>query len=207
MASDDQRRIIGKIVYAEALHVTALTECARKYGSRSKSKDVAGTVIECIGKKTKNNWSSTYVKVVYVLGGETLKTGELNNRSVLKAPNDTQDFVPDILQDPGEPLGLPLPTIPLLEGTDNKDDNSMFDLRQTISIPDTIDMINVLEVATVAVPKAAPDVSPEAAVLKVSAATVEDSGTNRDTSQETDTLGTPMVVVHDTKWYKEDCCH
>ena len=128
---------------------------------------------------------------------------DLNIRSVLNTPNDPQDFVLDILQDPGEPLGLPLPPIPLLEGTDNKDDNSMFDLRQTISIPDTIDMINVLEVATVAVPKAAPDVSPEAAVLKVSAATVEDSGTNRDTSQETDTLGTPMVVVHYTKWYKD----
>ena len=55
MASDDQRRIIGKIVYAEALHVTAPTECARKYGSRSKSKEVAGTVLECIGKKTNTN--------------------------------------------------------------------------------------------------------------------------------------------------------
>ena len=101
MKSDYQIRIIGRRVYVKALHVTALAECARQYGSRSKSKDFAGTLIEFIGKKTRNNRSSTYVKAVYDLGGGTLKTVELNIRSVLKAPNDPQYFVPEILQDTG----------------------------------------------------------------------------------------------------------
>ena len=78
MASNDPRRTIGRRVYAKAHHVTALAECARRYGSRSKSKEVAGTVLECIDKKTKTNRSSTYVKAVYALGGGTLKTMELN---------------------------------------------------------------------------------------------------------------------------------
>ena len=181
MASDDQRRIIGRIVYVKALHVTALEECARRYGSWSKSKKVTGAVIECIGKKTRNNRSIPYVKAVYALGGVTLKTVELNIRSVLKAPNNPQDFVPEILQEPGEPLGPPVPPMSPLEGTDNADDNSVVDLCQPISIPDTIYTINVPKVATVVVPKAAPDVAPKAAVPQVSAATSEDSGTNTDT--------------------------
>ena len=82
--------------------------------SRSKSKEVAGTVIECIGKKTKTNRSSTNVKAVYALGGGTLKTLELNIRSFLKAPSDPQDFVPEIHQEPGEPLGPPIKPMPAL---------------------------------------------------------------------------------------------
>ena len=64
MAIDYQRRIIGRIVYAKELHVTALEEFARRYGSRSKSKEVAGTVLECTGKKTRNYLLSIYVKAV-----------------------------------------------------------------------------------------------------------------------------------------------
>ena len=66
----------------------------------------------------------------------------------------------------------------------------MVDLRQTISIPDTIDAINVPKVATIAVPGAAPDVAPETAVPQVSVATGEDSGTNNNKSQATYPLGT-----------------
>ena len=91
-----------------------------------------------------------------------------------------------------------------MEIIDNAYYNSVIDLRQPISVPDTIDAINVPKVATVAVPEVATDVAPEAAVLQVSAATGEYSGTNINTSQSTDLLGTPMVVVHDTKWYKDD---
>ena len=202
MASDYQRRIIGKQVYAKALHVTALEECARRYGSWSKSKEVTGTGIELIGKKTRNNRSSIYVKAVYTLGGGTWETVQLNIRSVLKALNDTQYFVPDILQYAGETLGPTVPPIPTPEVTDNADDNSVVDLCQPISIPDTIDVMNVPGVATVAVPEAAPNVAPKAAVPQVSSATGEDSGTNTNTSQETDPLGTSTVVAHDTKWYK-----
>ena len=121
-------------------------------------------MIEFIGKKTRNNWSSTYVKALYALGDGTLKTVELNTKSVLKAPNDPQDFVPEIIQDPGELLGPPVPPMPPLEDKYNADDNSVVDLSQPISITDTIDTINVPRVATVAVPEAAPNVAPEAAV-------------------------------------------
>ena len=75
----------------------------------------------------------------------------------------------------------------------------MIDLRQSISITDTIDTINVPEVENVAVPEAAPNVAPKAAVPQVSAANGEDSGTNTNISQETYPIGTPTVVVHDTK--------
>ena len=71
-------------------------------------------MIEFIGNKTRNNRSSTYVKEVYALGGGTLNTVELNTRSVLKAPNDPQYFDPEILQEPGEPLGPPVPPTPPL---------------------------------------------------------------------------------------------
>ena len=94
--------------------------------------------------------------------------------------------------------------MPTLEVIDNSDYNSVIDLRKPISVPDTIDAINVPGIATVAVPEAAPDVAPEAAVPQVSAATGEDSGTNTDKIQATDPLGTPTVVVHDMKWYKDD---
>ena len=132
MASEDPRRIIGRRIYEKAIHVTALAECARRYGSQSKSKEVEGTVLECIGKKTKTNRSSTHVKVVYTLGGGTFKTVELNIQSVLKAPSDPQYFVPDIRQEPGETLGphiKPMPDLPLMEGTDNTYGNSMVNLR------------------------------------------------------------------------------
>ena len=160
MSSDYQIRIIGRRVYAKTLHFTALEECAHRYGLRLKSKEVAVTEIECIVKKTSNNWSSTYVKSVYSLGGGYLKTVELKIRSVLKAPNNPQDFVPEIIQDPGETLGPPVPPIPPLEDIDNAYDNSVVDICQPISIPDTIDAINVPEVSNAAVPEAAPDVAP-----------------------------------------------
>ena len=63
---------------------------------------------------------------------------ELNIRSVLKAPNDPQEFVPEILQEPGEPLGPFVPPIPPLEDTYNANYNGVVDLRQPISITDTL---------------------------------------------------------------------
>ena len=161
-------------------------------------------MVEYLGKKTSNNRSSTYVKSVYALGGGTVKKVELHIRSVLKAPTDPQGFVPEILQEPGEPLGPHVPPMIPMEDTDNSDDNSVVDICQTISIPDTIDAINVPKVATIAVSKSAPSVAPEAAVPKVSATTGEEIGTNTNTSQATDPLSTTTVVLHDTEWYKDD---
>ena len=206
MASNDPRRTIGRRVYAKAHHVTALAECARRYGSRSKSKEVAGTVLECIGKKTKTNRSSTYVKAVYALGGGTMKTVELNIRSVLKAPSDPQDFVPEIRQEPGEPLGPPLPPIPAIpppEDTYNAD--SVVDLNQPIPVLDAIELGVLDAIDAITIPEIVPAILPdEAPAPQVLATTGADSDTNTKGSQVIDRLGTPTVVVHDTRWYKDD---
>ena len=122
----------------------------------------------------------------------------------MKAPNDPQDFVPEIIQDPGEPLGPPVLHIPPLEDTYNVDNNILVDLHQPVPIPDNINAINVPEVATVAVPEAVPKLAPEAAVTQMSSSISEDSGTNTSTSQATDPIVTHTAVVHDIKWYKDD---
>ena len=56
-----------------------------------------------------DNCLSTHVKSLYALGDGTLKTVELNIRSFLKSPNNPQYFVPEIIQEPGEPLVPPVP--------------------------------------------------------------------------------------------------
>lgn len=91
-------RIIRQRKYTKAHHVTVLVEYTRQYGSQSKSKEVAGTVLEYLGKKAKYNWLITYVKSIYALGGETLKTMEMNIISVLKAPNNPQYILPEVRQ-------------------------------------------------------------------------------------------------------------
>ena len=49
----DPRRIAGSMVEAKACHVTNLAECARRYGSNSKTKRVQGVVthVEVGGEK------------------------------------------------------------------------------------------------------------------------------------------------------------
>ena len=55
MVSNDPRQIVEQRVHKKALYVTLLAECARQYGSRLKSNDVAGTVLECIARKKKTS--------------------------------------------------------------------------------------------------------------------------------------------------------
>ena len=202
MVGDDPRRIVGRRVYAKAIHVTSLAECARRFGSRSKTKEVAGTVLECIDRKTKTNRQSTYVKAVYALGGGTLKTVELNIRSVLKEVRDPQDSVPEIRQEPGEPLAAQIPPRTQLE--DANDDESVVNLLPNLPIPDIITIQAVVpeEPAEIAAPEiAAPEVAtPEVAAHEV----VADRDTDTEVSQVINRLGEPTVEVHDTKWYTDD---
>ena len=160
MASEDPRRNIGCRIYAKAIHVTALAECARRFGSRSKTKEVAGTVLECIDRKTKTNCQSTYIKEVYALGGGTLKTVELNIQSVLKEARDPQDSVPEIRQEPGEPLATQIP--PPTHPEDTNDDESVVNLLPNLPIPDNIGIQEVVpeEPPKIAAPEiAAPEVT------------------------------------------------
>ena len=62
---------------------------------------------------------------MYALGGGTLKTVELNIRSVLKEARDPQDSVPKIRQEPGEPLAAQIP--PPTQPEDPSDDESVVD--------------------------------------------------------------------------------
>jgi len=206
MVGDDTRRIVGRRVYAKAIHVTALAEYARRFGSRSKTKEVPGTVLECIDRKTKTNRQSTYVKAVYALGGGTLKTVELNIRSVLKEVRDPRDFVPEIRQEPGEPLAAQIP--PPTQPEDANDDESVVNLLPNLPIPDIITIQAVVpeEPAEIAAPEiAAPEIAaPEIAAPEVAAPPEVDRDINTEVSQVIDCLGEPTVEVHDTKWYTDD---
>jgi len=192
MVGDDTRRIVGRRVYAKAIHVTALAECARRFGSRSKTKEVPGTVLECIDRKTKTNRQSTYVKAVYALGGGTLKTVELNIRSVLKEVRDPRDFVPEIRQEPGEPLAAQIP--PPTQPEDANGDESVVNLLPNLPIPDTI------TIQAVVPEEPAEKSAPEIASPEVEA----DRDTDTEVSQVINRLGEPTVEVHDTKWYTDD---
>jgi hypothetical protein len=45
MSSNDPRFVVGARVHAKALHVTAIAECHRRYGTNAKTKFVNGTVV------------------------------------------------------------------------------------------------------------------------------------------------------------------
>ena len=57
----DPRKIVGNRVYAKANHVTALAECARRFGARSKTKEISGVVVEVVVGRTKNDQINTFV--------------------------------------------------------------------------------------------------------------------------------------------------
>jgi hypothetical protein len=57
----DQRKIVGTTVHALAVHVTALSECTRRYGSNNKKKWLDGVVIRVDMKKTIRGRTSTTV--------------------------------------------------------------------------------------------------------------------------------------------------
>lgn len=144
---------------------------------------------------------STYVKAVYAIGSGTLKTVELNIRSVLKEPRDPQDCVPEIRQEPDEPLAPPIP--PPTQPEDPNDDESVVDLRQPNPIPDAIAVRTVVpdEAPEIAAPEIA---APKVASPHVLATACEDNDTNIEVPQVNDRLGESTVEIHDTKWYKDD---
>ena len=182
MSSHDPRRIVGRRVCAKAIHVTALAECARRFGSRSKSKVIAGTVIECSVKKTATNRSSAYVKAVYNLGGGTLKTVELNVRSVLEEAPDPQDFVPEIRQEPGEPIAPPVDQI-----------NQPEDRNNVNVTPGTLTNATAVENLE-SVPMEMPNIPAEEVHPAMSDAS----------SQLNDGRARHTVEAHDAKWFKDD---
>ena len=91
----DPRRIVGSMVEAKACHVTNLAECARRYGSNSKTKRVQGVVthVEVVKNPTTNR-TTTFVTAAYDLGGTTIHPSRLNIRSVKAVSPPTAATVP-----------------------------------------------------------------------------------------------------------------
>jgi hypothetical protein len=79
----DQRKIIGATVHAFASHVTALSECTRRYGFNNREKLLNGVVIRVDTKLTRTGRTSTTVVAEYQLGLDGVtKTKGINVRSV-----------------------------------------------------------------------------------------------------------------------------
>jgi hypothetical protein len=79
----DQRKIIGSTVHALACHVTALSECTRRYGSHNKKKLLDGVVLRVETKPTPMGRTSTLFVAKYKLGPDgVMKTKGINIRSV-----------------------------------------------------------------------------------------------------------------------------
>ena len=91
----DPRRIVGSMVEAKACHVTNLAECARRYGSNSKTKRVQGVVthVEVVKNPTTNR-TTTFVTAAYDLGGTTIRPSRLNIHSVKAVSPPTAATVP-----------------------------------------------------------------------------------------------------------------
>ena len=83
------------MVEAKACHVTNLAECARRYGSNSKTKRVQGVVthVEVVKNPTTNR-TTTFVTAAYDLGGTTIRPSRLNIRSVKAVSPPTAATVP-----------------------------------------------------------------------------------------------------------------
>lgn len=113
----DLRRIVGSEVHAKACHVTAMAECARRYGALKASKMLNGSVmsVENIRNATTNR-TTTLVTAIYDLGGGAMKCSKINIRSIhpgaapiddatitVSGPNSTitMEMVPRRLEEAG----------------------------------------------------------------------------------------------------------
>ena len=175
------RRIVGSMMEAKACHVTNLAECARHYGSNSKTKRVQGIVthVEVIKNLTTNR-TTTFVTAAYDLGGTTIRRCRLNIRSVKAVPTPTAATVPtgggallgstDGDSTMTEVSTQPTATLPMLEAPSNTNTS--------------------LEQPTVAVARETPPLTTE----------------NNDTvSANNDTpLPEAAAMVHEQEWFVDD---
>ena len=177
----DPRRIVGSMVEAKACHVTNLAECARRYGSNSKTKRVQGIIthVEVIKNSTTNR-TTTFVTAAYDLGGTTIRPCRLNIQSVKVVPTPTVATVPT---GGGTLLGStdrdsmmtevsmqPTATLPMLEAPSNTNTS--------------------LEQPTVAVARETPPLTTK----------------NNDTVIANNDTPLPEVaaIVHDQEWFVDD---
>jgi hypothetical protein len=93
------RYLLGTRVLAKASHVTALSECHRRYGSNAKTKQLYGTVVSVDSiQPAGNKRAVTLITADYELGGETVKRQQLNSRLVkLAEDNRTRDEIVQVV--------------------------------------------------------------------------------------------------------------
>ena len=86
MPRNDPRYVVGARVQAKAHHVTALSECNRRYGANAKTKFVNGTVVSVDASTSSGGRrAATLLTVDYELGGGTIKRCQLNSRGIKMA--------------------------------------------------------------------------------------------------------------------------
>ena len=83
---DVGRFVIGECVTAKAIPVLHLSECARRYGSDRKSKQLVGLVVTNVNIPTSTGRASWFVRVQFHLGDGHTKLHVLSVWSVKKAP-------------------------------------------------------------------------------------------------------------------------
>ena len=112
----DQRKIVGATVHALAVHVTALSECTRRYGSNNKKKLLDGVVIRVDTKRTQTGRTSTTVVAEYQLGSDGVtKTKEINIQSVKAGAAPLP---------PAPPAPAPEAVVPAAAATHRRDDTA-----------------------------------------------------------------------------------
>ncbi|KAI2512650.1 Transposase IS4 [Fragilaria crotonensis] len=135
MSSNDPRYQVGALVHAKAMHVTALIECHRRYGSNAKTKLVNGTVTELRTVPSSNQKRTvTLITAIYSLGGQCRKVATLNSRSVNKAGHVAA--IPDERNEPVTGLGTDV-SIPINIANETSTANEANDVDGT---PSNIDM-------------------------------------------------------------------
>ena len=106
---DVGRIVIGECVTAKAIHVLHLSECARRYGSDKKTKQLVGLVVTNGNIPTSTGRASWFVRVRFHLGGGHTKLHELSVRSVKKAPTPViHEEEREILQEKEIPDAVPI---------------------------------------------------------------------------------------------------
>ena len=83
---DVGRFVIGECVTAKAIHVIHLSECARRYGSDKKTKQLVGLVVTNVNIPTSTGRASWFFRVRFHLGGGLTNMHELGVWSVKKDP-------------------------------------------------------------------------------------------------------------------------
>ena len=77
---------VGARVIAKTCHITALSECSRRYGSNSKSKLLIGVVFKISGDKLASGHLRMSLHARFNLGGGILKSSKINLRFYRLAP-------------------------------------------------------------------------------------------------------------------------